>query len=236
MAAYGMKGPYEGMKSGGMKVRQTPNFDPQQMSLYDEMYNTVGSDSYLSRLAGGDESLFDEMEQPALRQFGELQGGMASKFSLGGGSPQGGGQLALGGRRSSGFQNSMNSAAQDFAQQLQSQRQGLQRQAIMDLSGLQNDLLNQRPYETRLEERRPKQSFWQKAAPYAGLVLGGIAGGPGGAMQGYQIGNQFSGAGQGQQQSFKNDLPSSWGGMFGGGSNYTNTYDQGFRMGQIPYT
>ncbi len=200
MASYGMKGPYEGMKSGGMKIRQTPNFDPKQMDLYNEMFNTVGQDSYLSRLAGGDESLFGEIEAPALKQFSGLQGGLASRFSGAG----------MGSRRSSGFQNTANQAASDFAQQLQSQRQGLQRQAIMDLSGLQNDLLGQRPYDTRLEERRPKQSFWQKAAPFAGAAIGGMVGGPSGALAGYQVGNQFSGSGQGQQ-SFKNDLPQDWG-------------------------
>ncbi len=210
MAAIGMKGPYEGMKSGGMKVRQTPNFTPEQMQIFSQMQGNVSPESYLSRLAGGDESMFSEIEAPALRQFSGLQGNIASRFSQGGGSP-GGRQAALGTRRSSGFQNTMGAAASDFAQQLQSQRQGLQRQAIMDLSGLQSDLLGQRPYHTELEPRKQKQSFWQKAAPWAGAAIGGIAGGPSGALAGYQMGNQFSGSGQEQQQSFKNDLPQNWG-------------------------
>jgi membrane protease subunit (stomatin/prohibitin family) len=208
MASYGMKGPYEGMKSGGMKVRQTPNFTPEQMQIFAQSQENVSPDSYLSRLAGGDQSFFNEIEQPALRQFGELQGGLASRFS---------GMGGMGARRSSGFQNTMNTAAQDFASQLQQQRQSLQRQAIMDLSGLQHQLLGERPYDTRLEERRPKQSFWQKAAPYAGAAIGGVIGGPSGALAGYQMGNTFSGSQQGQPQSFKNDLPSSWGSMFGNG-------------------
>ncbi len=205
MASYGMKGPYEGMKSGGMKVRQTPNFTPQQMKLHEGMFDQVGPDSYLSRLAGGDEDLFAEMEAPALRQFSGLQGNLASRFSFGGG-----GRGAMSSRHSSGFQNTMGAEASNFAQDLQSKRQGLQRQAIMDLSGLQNDLLGQNPWHTELEARKPKQSWWQKAAPWAGAAVGGITGGPGGALAGYQMGNQFSGSGQGQQQSFKNDLPSDW--------------------------
>jgi hypothetical protein len=200
MASIGMKGPYEGMKSGGMKVRQTPNLTPQQMKLLSQGMENVNPQSYLSQLASGDEELFNQMEAPALRQFSGLQGNMASRFS----------GMGMGGRRSSGFQNSMGAAASDFAQQLQGNRQNLQRQAIQDLHGMSQDLLNQRPYNTRLEERRPKQSFWQKAAPWAGAAVGGLAGGPSGALAGYQVGNSFSGAGGGQQ-SFKNDLPQSWG-------------------------
>lgn len=200
MASYGMKGPYEGMKSGGMKVRQTPNFTPEQMRIFEQSQENISPESYLSRLAGGDQSMFEEIEAPALRQFSGLQGNLASRFS----------GMGSGSRRSSGFQNTMGAAASDFAQQLQSQRQGLQRQAIMDLSGLQNDLLNQRPYDTRLEERRPKQSFFQKIAPWAGAAIGGVTGGPSGALAGYQVGNAAGGMG-GQQQSFKNDLPQDWG-------------------------
>lgn len=199
MASYGMKGPYEGMKSGGMKVRQTPNFTPEQMRIFEQSQQNVSPDSYLARLAGGDESMFAEMEAPALKQFSGLQGNLASRFS----------GMGMGARHSSGFQNTMGAAASDFAQQLQSQRQNLQRQAIMDLSGLQNDLLNQRPYDTRLEERRPKQSFFQKIAPWAGAAVGGLAGGPSGALAGYQVGN--AAGGMGGQQSFKNDLPQDWG-------------------------
>ena len=42
----------------------------------------------------------------------------------------------MGARRGSGFQNSQNQITSDFAQDLQANRQNLQRQAIQDLRGL----------------------------------------------------------------------------------------------------
>ncbi len=141
-------------------------FDKNQMDLYQQRFGDVGPDSYLSRLAGGDESLFAEMEAPALRQFSGLLGNMASRFS----------GMGMGARRSSGFQNTMGAMGSDFAQQLQSQRQGLQRQAIMDLSGLSNQLLQQQPYG--LQERGQKQQpFWKQMLGMVSPVGGDIASG-----------------------------------------------------------
>lgn len=137
------------------------NFTPEQMSLFSQMFGQVGPDSYLSKLAGGDQATFDQMEAPALRQFSGLQGGMASRFS---------GMGGLGARRSSGFQNTMNSAASNFAQELQAQRQGLMSSARKELFDMSNSLLSQRPYENILTEK-PKP-WWQSA-------LTGLAGGVG---------------------------------------------------------
>ncbi len=134
-----------GTAAGGMgsKMPKAPKgysysqqFTPEQMQLFQQMFGNVGEGSYLSRLAGGDQSMFDEMEAPAMRQFNEMQGNMASRFS----------GMGMGARRSSGFQNQANQASSNFAQDLQSKRQGLQRQAIMDLMGLSGDLLGQKPY------------------------------------------------------------------------------------------
>src|ERR1700758_2426047 len=124
----------------GYKKGMLQQFTPEQMQLFQQMFGHVGPESYLSKLAGGDQSTFGDIEAPALRQFNELQGNIASRFSNMGG---GGSQRALGARRSSGFQNTINSAASNFAQDLQSQRQGLQRQALMDLMGISNSLLGQ---------------------------------------------------------------------------------------------
>jgi hypothetical protein len=163
------KGPYSGQRVGHSgKIRQTPNFTPEQMDLFQQLFSHAGPESYLSRLAGGDESLFGEIEAPALRQFSGLQGNIASRFSAPG----------TGARKSSGFQNTLGGAASDFALQLQAQRQGLQRQAIMDLMGLSGDLLGQRPYDTFVEEPRQRQSSgW-------GGILGGTVGGIGGFLTG----------------------------------------------------
>jgi hypothetical protein len=175
----------------GQKLGQIQQFTPEQMQLFQQLFSQVSPDSYLSRLAGGDQSLFEEMEAPAHRQFQEQIGGLASRFSQGAG-----GRGALGARRSSGFQNMATASSSNFAQDLASKRQELQRQAIMDLMGLSNDLLGQRPYESGLYEKQQKKSGW---GGLAGAALGGLggffAGGPSGALTGsqlgYGIGSQF---------------------------------------------
>lgn len=134
----------------GYRTGQLQQFTPDQMQLFQSMFGRVGPDSFLSKLAGGDEGMFQQIEAPAMKQFGELQGQLASRFS----------GMGSGARRSSGFSNTMNQATSDFAQQLQSQRMGLQRQAIMDLMGLSENLLSQRPFERNLIKKQP--SFWQQ--------------------------------------------------------------------------
>ncbi len=129
-------------------------FSPEQMQLFQQLFSHTSPDSFTSRLAGGDQAGFAEMEAPALRQFSELQGGLASRFS-GLGGPG-----ALSSRKSSGFQNSLNSAANNFAQDLASRRMGLQRQAIQDLMGMSGQLLGQRPQENFLVEKQ--KPWWQE--------------------------------------------------------------------------
>lgn len=163
----------------GYKKGSLNRFNPEQMDLFRQMFGNVGPDSYLSKLAGGDQDTFNEIEAPALRQFGELQGQIGSRFS----------GMGTGGRKSSGFQNTINSAASNFAQQLQSQRQGLQQQALKDLMDMSGQLLGQRPQENFLIEKQKKKSGWGGAI---GAGLGGLggffAGGPTGAMQGAKLG------------------------------------------------
>ena len=198
MSGYGMTP--TGMASGQMKPMKEKipsgykkatlqQFTPEAMQLYQQMFSHLSPDSYLSKLAGGDQSFFNEMEQPALRQFGELQGNLASRFS---------GMGGLGARKSSGFQNTMNSAASDFAQQLQAQRVGLRNQAIKDLMGMSNELLGQRPYETSLVEKEQKKGLggWGGAigtglGAAGGYFLGGPAGANVGAKIGYSAGSGF---------------------------------------------
>jgi hypothetical protein len=162
-------------------------YDPAQMALYKQGFAHVGPESFTSKLAMGDQGAFAEMEAPALRQFGELQGNIASRFS----------GMGMGGRKSSGFQNTMSSASQDFASQLQSQRQDLRRQAILDLMGMSNQILGQRPQEKGLVQKPEKQkSGWGSIiGTGVGATGGFFAGGPAGALQGaklgYDVGSQF---------------------------------------------
>jgi hypothetical protein len=85
---------------------------------------------------------------------------MASRFS-------GFDKNALSARKGSGFQNSANQASSDFASQLQSNRMNIRNQAIKDLMGMSNDLLNQRPYQNYL---------MKKDAPWWQQLLSGIVG------------------------------------------------------------
>lgn len=167
----------------GYKLGQIQQFDPKQMQLYNQQFANVGPQSYLSRLAGGDQELFNQIEAPAMRQFNELQGGLASRFS----------GMGMGGRRSSGFQNLASQASSDFASQLQANRQNLQRQALMDLMNLSGSLLNQRPYEQFLvqKQRRPStaQILIGAGLTGAGTAAGAYFGGPAGAQLGAQLGS-----------------------------------------------
>lgn len=175
----------------GYKAGQLSQFTPEQMQLFQQLFSQISPDSYLSKLAGGDQSTFDQIEAPALRQFSGLQGNLASRFSAGGGAG------SLSSRNSSGFQNVASDQASNFAQELQSQRQGLQRQAIMDLMGISSNLLGQRPYEQFLVPKQKKQSSGWGGTIGAGIGgLGGFfAGGPAGALAGanlgYGIGSAF---------------------------------------------
>ena len=145
----------KGKKVGSLTPYSMQQFTPEQMKLFQSMFGQLGPDSFLGKLASGDQSQFEQLEAPAWRQFQEAQGGLASRFSGAG----------MGGRHSSGFQNAANQQSMDFASQLQSQRMGLQQQALQSLMGMSNQLLQQRPYE-----QFTKQPFWQE-------LVGGAAGG-----------------------------------------------------------
>jgi hypothetical protein len=172
----------------GHRYGQLNQFTPGQHDVFARQQEMAGPDSYLSRLAGGDPQLFEQMEAPAFRQFQALQGNIASRFSQ------------AGARKSSGFQNTINQASQDFAAELQSRRMDYQRQAMGDLRGLYEEILGQRPYEQFIIQNAPKKpSFFQKllggSSSVAGAGFGGLFGGlPGakiGASAGSALGKAF---------------------------------------------
>jgi len=174
----------------GYSTASLQNFTPKQMKLFKRNFKNVGKNSYLSKLAGGDQSFYDEIEAPALRQFSGIQGNIASRFSGGGG-----GQGAMSSRRSSGFQNEMSGAASDFAQDLQSRRQSLQRQALLDLQDISQQLMGQRPRDRSLVQR-PQED--DSGSGWGGLIGAGLgagagffAGGPAGAMTGAKLGQSI---------------------------------------------
>lgn len=158
-----------GYRTGGLQ-----QFNPEQMQLFQQLMGMMGPDSFLSKLAGGDQSMFEEMEAPAWRQLQEAQGGLASRFSgMGGG--------AMSARKGSGFQNMANQQSQDFAMGLQSQRQQLQQQALMDMMNMGNMLMGQRPFEKFMTQKRQKQNPW---ADIMGALGGEIPGAITGAFTG----------------------------------------------------
>ena len=194
---YGMQG---NNIPSGYKAGRIQNYTPEQMKLFKGLFSHVAPGSYTARLAGGDESLFNQIEQGAMKQFGEFQGQNASRFSANG----------MGNRHGSAFQNSNSQASADFASQLQQQRHGLQQQAIQGLMGMSNTLLNQRPYENFLTQKQHQPSFLDNliggGAPLVGAGIGGFFGGPAGAAFGAQLGGAagqgFTGGGyQGQQNT-----------------------------------
>jgi hypothetical protein len=151
-----------GMTNTGMSAPKPPkgyksvqNFTPDMMQLMQQLIGQLGPESFLGRIANGDQSVFEELEAPALKQFSGIQGNIASRFSAGGG-----GQGALSSRKSSGFQNAQNQAASDFSQQLQANRVGMRENAIKELQGAGNQLLQQQPYSL-VEKQKP---WWQEAA------------------------------------------------------------------------
>jgi len=180
---------------GNRQMRERyQQFTPEAMQLYEQAFGQLKPGSYLSRLAGGEQGLFEEMEAPAMRQFAGMQGQLASRFS----------GLGLGGRHSSGFQNEATSAASNFAQDLQGRRQALQMQAIRDLHGMSRDLLGdyqQEPQQSRL------QQILAGALPLVGAGIGSF-GGPLGMAAGGAIGGALSGGLSGRPSQ-----PADWAGI-----------------------
>jgi len=175
----------------GFNLGQLQQFTPEQMQLFQRMFSQVNPDSYLSRLAGGDEAIFRQTEAPAWSLLNQAQGQLGSRFA--GTNP---GQLSS--RNSSAFNQAGNQLSQDFAMNLASNRQALQRQALLDMMGISQSLLGQKPYEQFLTEK-PK-SFLQQLGISAsgglghgiGLAGAGAASGGLGALTGL-LGKLFRG-------------------------------------------
>lgn len=134
----------------GYNKGQLSQYTPEQNQLLSQMFGHVDPDSYLSKLSRGDEGTFDELEEPQHRQFNEQISNMANRFSGAG----------TGGRHSSGFKNATTAASSNFAQDLASQRQGLMRQAMQDLTSISSTLLDKKPEEKFLVEKPQKQNVW----------------------------------------------------------------------------
>lgn len=155
----------------GYSLGKLNQFTPEQTELFSSLFSQVSPNSFLSQIAGGDQQAFNEVEAPALQQFNEIQGNLASRFS----------GMGRGARRSSGFMNASNQAASDFSQQLSSNRLNMRMQALQELMGFSNQLLNQKPYEQFLTEKQ--KPWWQEPlTSFAGGIGQGLGQGAGAAM------------------------------------------------------
>lgn len=182
---------------------QLPNYTPQQQELFSKQFGNLDQNSFLGKLAGGDQSTFEQMEAPAMQQFQGLQSGLASQFSGG----MGAGGRVMSARRGSGFFNTQNQASMDFAGQLQANRQNMRMQAIQGLHGMSMDLLNQKPF-SYVEKQQKQKTNW--FGPIMGMV-GSALSGPLGGMLGTALGGSMGGGGGGGGGT------ASWMGGFGGG-------------------
>jgi hypothetical protein len=155
------------------------------MDILQSLYKHVMPESFLAKLAGGDQDAFQQMEAPALRQLGEQQSKLATRFS----------NRGMGGRHGSGFRNAMNSMTSNFLQDLHSKRNDFQSEKLQQLMKFSEMLMQQRPYQNFLEEETEEPAWWQKAigigAPVVGTAAGAYFGGPTGAAMGAKIGSQF---------------------------------------------
>ncbi len=166
-----------------VRTMQLPRMSDQTRVLWAQLAGKIRGPTmqgldFLGNLASGDPNQFAQMEAPALRQFGQLQGDWASRFS-GAGS---------GGRRSSGFQNVMTSEATDLAERLASNRMGLQQGAINQLMSLYEHLMSNDPYQTFHYQKEPIRSLASRlGGGFKGALSGAISGmplGPWGAAAG----------------------------------------------------
>ena len=155
-------------------------FTPEQMQLFSQLFGHVGPESYLSKLAGGDEGMFQDIEAPAWRNLQQAYGQLGSRYS----------SMGQGAQKSSGFRNENTALASNFAQDLASKRQMMQQGAIRDLLGLSQQLLGQRPYDQFVTQKAPSglEKFLNIVSPTASSFAGGF-----GESFGRRMGNSFFG-------------------------------------------
>lgn len=176
MSPTGSRGPSGNIIPKGYKAGQLQQFTPEQMNLFQNLFSQVSPNSNLSQLAAGSEEAFRPMEERAMKDFQKFSGLLGSRFAGSG----------MGGIHSGAFQRQATQGAQDFASMLKEQRQGLQRQALMDLMGISGSLLGQHPYEQFLVPK--KKPFWQELVSGLSGGLGSAAGTLGGIWGANKLG------------------------------------------------
>lgn len=168
MLGWGPSGSASGLKGTGYKQITSPTMSGQGQGLTDLLYSLIGGQGGglsqglqgLNKMASGDQSQFSQAEAPALRQHQQLLGNLASRFS----------GMGSGARGSSGFQNTASEATTDLAERLQGQRMNYQQQALQQLLGLSESLLNRPTFQSGFAPK--KKPFWQELAGGAAQGFG----------------------------------------------------------------
>lgn len=129
--------------------------DPQALGFRNQLMGALqpgamGGANFLSKLAGGDESMFQQMEAPAWNALESGMGMAGTRYS----------NMGMGAQNSSGFKQAMGGIAGQFGQQLASQRMSLQQQAIRDLFGMSSELMGMKTMESGLVKKPP--SGWEQ--------------------------------------------------------------------------
>lgn len=117
-----------------------------------------GGFDFLSRLLSGDESIFSELEAPAIRQFQEqIVPGLAERFTA----------FGEGGQGSSAYQQQLAAAGSRLAQDLAGQRAGYRMSALDRLLSQASQSMRATPYD--LVPRTP--GFLESGASAIGRSL-----------------------------------------------------------------
>jgi hypothetical protein len=172
LSGWGPAGNAAGLKGTGYKQINMPTMNANQQQLTQMLHELLGGSSgglaqglqQSGRMAAGDQSQFEQMEAPAMRQLNSFLGSEASRFSGMGGS---------GSRNSSGFQNTMGEAGASLAEKLSSKRMDYQQQALAQLLGLSESLLGRSTFNSALIPK--KKSFFSE-------LMGGMSGGLGSGL------------------------------------------------------
>jgi len=160
----------------GYKLKNVPNYTPEQMQIFSQLLGGLqggGLEKGLQQqqgLAGGDEEAFGQLEKPAYSAFQKTLGQIGTRFG------------GLGAMGSSAFQNATSGAAQSLAENLGSQRMGIQNNALDRLMGLSDKLLGAEPFSQFLEPKSKGFDFGSLLGGLGGKAIGGLGGGIGQAL------------------------------------------------------
>jgi hypothetical protein len=155
----------------GRSLVSASRLDPGQRDMFNRLRGGLeggigpGLDQISSLAGGGTEEQWRQLEAPAFRQFNQIQGDLASRFSGAG----------TGARRSSGFQNASSGAAADLAERLQSKRLSIQMSSRDQLLDLYSELLGMDTQRTWGIENKRKNSW---GGAISGATSGALAGSP----------------------------------------------------------